>query len=131
MDVKADGETLTLEDVAAVARDNAKAVVPRDARSRISQSRRTLEGILKAGGTVHGVNTGCGVLADTPVNEDEGLELQRRIVRSHAAGVGDPLRPSGRPCSFASTHSPRATRPSGRNWSTTSYACSTGASPPW
>lgn len=93
MDVKADGETLTLEDVAAVARDHAKAVVPRDARSRISQSRRTLEGILKDGGTVYGVNTGFGVLADIPVTKDEGLELQRRIIRSHAAGVGDPLPP--------------------------------------
>ncbi|MCK5252866.1 MAG: aromatic amino acid lyase, partial [Thermoplasmata archaeon] len=93
MDVKADGETLTMEDVEAVARDHAKAVVPRDARSRISQSRRTLEGILKDGGTVYGVNTGFGNLADTRVNEDEVLELQRRIVLSHAAGVGDPLPP--------------------------------------
>ena len=93
MDVKADGETLTLEEVEAVARGHARTVVPRDARSRISQGRRTLEGILKRGDTVYGVNTGFGNLADTPVSQDEVLELQRRIVLSHAAGVGDPLPP--------------------------------------
>jgi histidine ammonia-lyase len=91
LDVKADGETLTLAEVEAVARDHAKAVVPRDARSRISQSRRTLEAILKRGDTVYGVNTGFGALADTPVDDDMAMELQQRIVRSHAAGVGDPL----------------------------------------
>jgi len=91
LDVKADGETLTLEEVEAVARDSAKAVVPRDARSRISQSRRTLEAIIRKGGTVYGVNTGFGSLADTRVDPDMALELQRRIILSHAAGVGDPL----------------------------------------
>ena len=91
MDVKADGRTLTLEEVEAVARDHAKAMVPRDARSRISQSRKTLEAILKEGRTVYGVNTGFGSLADTNVDEGSALELQRRIILSHAAGVGDPL----------------------------------------
>jgi histidine ammonia-lyase len=93
LDVKADGETLTLEQIEAVARDRAKAVVPRDARSRVAQSRRTLEDILKRGDTVYGVNTGFGNLAGTRVKGNEVLELQRRIVLSHAAGVGDPLPP--------------------------------------
>jgi histidine ammonia-lyase len=117
LDVRADGETLTLEEVEAVARDHARVVVPRDARSRISQSRRALEGILRQGETVYGVNTGFGQLADIRVKGSEVLELQRRIVLSHAAGVGEPLPPEAvraamllRINTFAKGHSAVRTR---------------------
>ena len=40
---------------------------------------------------VYGINTGFGSLAKTSIARDRLRDLQRRIVLSHAAGVGEPL----------------------------------------
>jgi len=37
------------------------------------------------------VNTGVGLLADVRVPQADLEQLQRNVIRSHAAGVGDPL----------------------------------------
>jgi len=44
--------------------------------------------VLAGGGTVYGINTGFGALAQTHVAPDQLTELQRRLVLSHAVGVG-------------------------------------------
>ena len=43
------------------------------------------------GATVYGVTTGFGDLADVRIEPSQTAELQRNLVRSHAAGVGEPL----------------------------------------
>ncbi len=43
------------------------------------------------GSPVYGVNTGFGKLADVVIEPDRLVELQRNLIRSHVAGVGDPL----------------------------------------
>ena len=40
---------------------------------------------------VYGVSTGFGSLANTPIPADRREELQRALVRSHAAGMGAPV----------------------------------------
>ena len=47
--------------------------------------------ILDSGRTVYGVNTGFGLLAQTRIPDDRLEELQRNLVLSHSAGIGDPL----------------------------------------
>jgi histidine ammonia-lyase len=47
--------------------------------------------ILDGGRTVYGVNTGFGLLAQTRIPDDRLEELQRNLVLSHSAGIGDPL----------------------------------------
>lgn len=49
--------------------------------------------IVESGRTVYGVNTGFGILAKQRIGHDEVAELQRRLVLSHCAGVGEPLAP--------------------------------------
>ena len=49
--------------------------------------------ILESGRTVYGVNTGFGLLAQTRIPGDRLEELQRNLVLSHSAGLGDPLDP--------------------------------------
>ncbi len=58
----------------------------------IEKSAATVAGIVASGRTVYGINTGFGLLAQTSIPEDKLAELQRRLVLSHAAGVG-PLLP--------------------------------------
>ena len=47
--------------------------------------------IVREGRTVYGVNTGFGSLASKTIAGGQLSELQRRLVLSHCAGVGEPL----------------------------------------
>jgi histidine ammonia-lyase len=57
----------------------------------MSASRAVIERAVAEGETVYGVNTGFGDLADVRIEPGQTAELQRNLVRSHAAGVGEPL----------------------------------------
>ena len=46
---------------------------------------------LEAGDTMYGVNTGFGKLASTRISDPDLVQLQLNLIRSHAAGVGEPL----------------------------------------
>src|SRR5918996_6560988 len=54
-------------------------------------SRSVIERLLADGAVVYGVTTGFGDLADVRIEPAQTAELQRNLVRSHAAGAGDPL----------------------------------------
>ena len=86
-----DGSALTVADVVAVARGEATARLGPDAPARMEHSRSVVTKALRGGAPVYGVNTGFGALADTPVSEADLTALQSAIIRSHAAGVGEPL----------------------------------------
>jgi len=88
-EVLVDGETLTIEDVEAVARDGATVAVPESARERVRESRRRIEDILETGDPVYGVNTGFGELVQERIPDDQIEAIQRNLVRSHAAGAGN------------------------------------------
>lgn len=61
------------------------------AREKLAASHRALLTILQSGTAVYGVNTGFGALSKIRVPREELTALQMNIVRSHAAGVGEPL----------------------------------------
>lgn len=87
-------DRLTLETIARVARAGDKVRVGSTARARIDAARRVVERIQEGGDAapaVYGVNTGFGFLADVRISADEIRNLQRNLIRSHAAGVGAPL----------------------------------------
>ena len=54
-------------------------------------SRAVIERLVADGATVYGVTTGFGDLADVRIEPGETAALQRNLIRSHAAGVGEPL----------------------------------------
>ena len=62
-----------------------------DCLADIDRSARCIAEVLETGQVVYGINTGFGVLAKTTIPNDQVRELQRRLVLSHAAGVGSPL----------------------------------------
>src|SRR5690348_2458637 len=59
----------------------------------IARSATAVEAILARGEPVYGINTGFGRLASIRIAPHELATLQRNIVLSHAAGVGDPMPP--------------------------------------
>ncbi len=86
-----DGQQLTLEEVARVARGRLDVSLAASARERMEAARRSVERIVAESRVVYGVNTGFGKLSDVTVPSDELRELQINLVRSHACGVGEPL----------------------------------------
>ena len=86
-----DGQALSLDDVEAVARGARSVRLGDAARGAMERSRAVVDAVAAGGHAVYGVNTGFGSLSNHPI-ESAGLrEVQRNLVRSHAAGVGAPL----------------------------------------
>ncbi|MDA9001935.1 histidine ammonia-lyase [bacterium] len=63
------------------------------ARAQVARAHDFLMEVVASGRTVYGVNTGFGQLANVRVGADQLHQLQENILRSHAAGLGDPLPP--------------------------------------
>jgi histidine ammonia-lyase len=90
-EVVIDGNSLTLEQVGAVARDRAAVSLAPHARQRVAVTRRVVEDIVARRAVAYGVTTGFGKLSEVAIPPDRLAELQVNLVRSHAAGVGDLL----------------------------------------
>jgi histidine ammonia-lyase len=84
------GRGLSLEDVERVA-GGARVRLADEARGRMEASRDVVEEALASGRAVYGVTTGFGRLADTAIPPDRLAALQVNLLRSHAAGVGEPF----------------------------------------
>ncbi|MGA2282961.1 MAG: histidine ammonia-lyase [Candidatus Dormibacteria bacterium] len=89
--VTLDGSPLSLDDLVGVARQGAAVEVNEAARRRMEPARALVERLEAEADPVYGVNTGFGALADKVIPPEERGELQRAVLRSHAAGVGPPL----------------------------------------
>jgi histidine ammonia-lyase len=62
-----------------------------EAREAVERSRAFVESLLEGDGQIYGVTTGFGRLAEVVIPPSQREILQTNLVRSHAAGVGDPL----------------------------------------
>ncbi len=86
------GSDLSLEDVARIAGERPAVVeLSQGAREAVNGSRRFIEGLLLESDRIYGVTTGFGRLADVVIPRDQRASLQKNLVRSHSAGVGQPL----------------------------------------
>jgi len=90
MTVLLDGTSLAVDDVVSVARRYEEVEVGEHARVKVEKCREVLDELIKSA-TIYGVNTGFGALSNITISASQLEELQLNLVRSHAAGVGDPL----------------------------------------
>jgi histidine ammonia-lyase len=90
MEILIDGDHLTLEQLNAVARENAIVHLAPGVSEKMQTSRAVIDEILKSGRVVYGVNTGFGKLSEVRIPREQVNELQLNLIRSHSAGVGDP-----------------------------------------
>ena len=85
------GSPLCIADVVRVAREGAPVVLCADAVARMRRGREVVEGRLDDGQPHYGINTGFGALAEVAIPAKDLAALQLNLVRSHAAGVMEPL----------------------------------------
>jgi histidine ammonia-lyase len=82
---------LALDDVERLLRGGETVTLAAGARPAIAAAAAAVERALTRHEPVYGVNTGFGKLARTRIPDGQLRELQRRLLLSHAAGVGRPL----------------------------------------
>jgi len=88
-----DGRTLDLKKVANYLLQRDEVRISKDAIQSMRRFRNRLEERLRKGEQIYGITTGFGILAKKRIDdESEMQELQRNLVRSHAAGAGKAMR---------------------------------------
>ncbi len=85
-----DGNTLTIDDVARVARGEVEVALSDEARAQMEASRAVVVRFVDEGRTVYGITTGFGVFSEVRIEPKQVLELQRNLILSHCAGIGEP-----------------------------------------
>lgn len=83
--------SLTLKQLRNVWRQPVTLSLDESAHAAINDSVACVEAIIAEGRTAYGINTGFGLLAQTRIATHDLENLQRSLVLSHAAGVGQPL----------------------------------------
>src|SRR5699024_7171160 len=91
--VTLDPDHLSLSDVVAVARDGAEVHLSEDTMNRVTLYRDSVEQLASAQRPVYGVSTGFGALAQRHIPHSLRAQLQKSLIRSHAAGMGEPVEP--------------------------------------
>ena len=88
--IRLDGQTLTAPLLARIAAGEG-VVLDETALAVVAENRGVVDRIVAEGRTVYGINTGFGQFATVVIAPDQLQQLQLNLIRSHAAGVGDPL----------------------------------------
>jgi histidine ammonia-lyase len=86
-----DKETLTIDDVVAIARQGAPVDTSSQGEQRVEKARKLISKWVKEKKVIYGITTGFGALCNVPISESDTQILQNKILMSHASGVGAPL----------------------------------------
>lgn len=86
-----DGRSLSLEQLLAVADGGEQVGISPEAASRVRAARAVVDALAGGAAPVYGINTGFGSFAEVRIEPASLDRLQLNLLRSHAAGVGDPL----------------------------------------
>lgn len=89
--INLDGESLTIEDVIAIARQGIACRIDDSAIEAVNASRKIVDDIVSEKRVVYGVTTGFGSLCNVSISPEDTVQLQENLIRTHASGFGDPL----------------------------------------
>jgi histidine ammonia-lyase len=86
-----DGTSLTIEQLLDIADRRERVELAESARARVHAAREVVDRRARGDEPAYGINTGFGSFADVKIAPEALETLQLNLLRSHAAGVGDPL----------------------------------------
>jgi histidine ammonia-lyase len=82
---------MSFSDVVAIARHNAQIEISPQSLDAMARTRAHIERLAISESPVYGISTGFGALAQRHIPIDSRVQLQKSLIRSHAAGMGDPV----------------------------------------
>jgi histidine ammonia-lyase len=85
------GNDLSLHDLRQVVYEQRPVELADDVRKKVVAAREVVEKLLRENRVAYAINTGVGKLSDVHIEPAQNRQLQVNLIRSHSAGVGDPL----------------------------------------
>jgi histidine ammonia-lyase len=82
---------MSMQDVIDVARHDAQVEISESALAGMAATREHIEKLANGETPVYGISTGFGALANRHIAIEDRVQLQKSLVRSHAAGMGEPV----------------------------------------
>lgn len=82
---------MSMQDVIDVARNDAQVEISAEALAGMAKTREHIERLASGETPVYGISTGFGALANRHIAIEDRVQLQKSLVRSHAAGMGAPV----------------------------------------
>jgi histidine ammonia-lyase len=85
------GNDLSLDDLRQVVYEQRPVELAGGARKKVIAAREVVEKLLRENRVAYAINTGVGKLSDVHIEPAQNRQLQVNLIRSHSAGVGEPL----------------------------------------
>jgi histidine ammonia-lyase len=85
------GNDLSLDDLRQVVYEQRPLELANGARKKVLAAREVVEKLLRENRVAYAINTGVGKLSDVHIEPAQNRQLQVNLIRSHSAGVGEPL----------------------------------------
>jgi histidine ammonia-lyase len=85
------GNDLSLDDLRQVVYERRQVELADGARKKVVAAREVVEKLLSENRVAYAINTGVGKLSDVHIEPAQNRQLQVNLIRSHSAGVGEPL----------------------------------------
>ena len=89
--LKLNGNNLTFDDLREVVYDNRPVMLAPDAREKVDAARAVVDKLVRENRVAYAITTGVGKLSDVHIEPAQNRQLQLNLIRSHSAGVGEPL----------------------------------------
>src|ERR1700744_2920980 len=89
--IEINGNNLTFNDLRQVVYERKPVALASDARKNVIAAREVVEKLLRENRVAYAINTGVGKLSDVHIEPAQNRQLQVNLIRSHPAGVGEPL----------------------------------------
>jgi histidine ammonia-lyase len=89
--IELNGSSLTIEPLLAIADGHETVTLAASARDRVRASRAVVDQRARGDEPAYGINTGFGSFAEVKISPNALETLQLNLLRSHAAGLGEPL----------------------------------------
>jgi len=85
------GNDLTFTELRQVVYERRPVALAETARKKVAVAREVVEKLLRENRVAYAINTGVGKLSDVHIEPAQNRQLQLNLIRSHSAGVGEPL----------------------------------------
>ncbi|HEX5433378.1 MAG TPA: histidine ammonia-lyase [Candidatus Angelobacter sp.] len=89
--VKLNGNNLTFDDLHEVVYNHRPALLAPDAHEKVDAARAVVDKLVRENRVAYAITTGVGKLSDVHIEPAQNRQLQINLIRSHSAGVGEPL----------------------------------------
>lgn len=86
-----DGHSITLKSLHEMVHTVGTFELAESARAQVKKSRDYIEGRIKNGEVMYGVNTGFGAFSSVRISDADIEQLQKNLIRSHSMGIGEPF----------------------------------------